>query len=66
MGRTHIDYNVDLAQVFGAFKDEKEFEAIDYVSSAYVSCGFHAGDPLSIREMLLKCKEKNICIGAHV
>lgn len=66
MGRTHIDFNVDLAQVFGAFKDEKEFQALDYVSSAYVSCGFHAGDPLSIREMLLRCKEKNICIGAHV
>lgn len=66
MGRTHIDFNIDLAQVFGVFKEEKEFQALDYVSSAYISCGFHAGDPLSIRDMLLKCKQKNICIGAHV
>ena len=62
----HIDFNIDAAQGFGLFKNEKETELLDYVSSVNISCGFHAGDPLLIREFLLKCKEKNITIGAHI
>ena len=66
MQSKHIDFNIDLAQGFGFFKNEKEEELLDYVSSVNISCGFHAGDPLLIREFLLKCKEKNITIGAHI
>ncbi len=62
----HIDFNIDAAQGFGLFRNEKETELIEYVSSVNISCGFHAGDPLLIREFLLKCKEKNITIGAHI
>ena len=66
MQSKHIDFNIDLAQGFGFFKNEKEEELLDYVSSVNISCGFHAGDPLLIRDFLLKCKEKNITIGAHI
>ena len=62
----HIDFNIDAAQGFGIFKNNKETELLDYVSSVNISCGFHAGDPLLIREYLLKCKEKNLTIGAHI
>lgn len=66
MSLKHIDFNIDIAQGFGFFKNEKESELLDYVSSVNISCGFHAGDPLLIREFLLKSKEKNITIGAHI
>lgn len=66
MPSKHIDFNIDVAQGFGYFKNEVELELLDYVSSVNISCGFHAGDPLLIREFLLKCKEKNITIGAHI
>ena len=66
MPRKHIDFNIDAAQGFGIFKNNKETELLDYVSSVNISCGFHAGDPLLIREYLLKCKEKNLTIGAHI
>lgn len=66
MTSKHIDFNIDVAQGFGFFKNEKETELLDYVSSVNISCGFHAGDPLLIREFLLKCKEKGITIGAHI
>lgn len=66
MPTKHIDFNIDAAQGFGVFKNNKETELLDYVSSVNISCGFHAGDPLLIREYLLKCKEKNLTIGAHI
>ncbi len=66
MPSKHIDFNIDAAQGFGVFKNNKEAELLDMVSSVNISCGFHAGDPLLIREYLLKCKEKNITIGAHI
>lgn len=61
-----IDLNCDLAQSFGVYKNDSEYELLDYVSSASISCGFHAGDPLSIRKALLAVKEKNVAIGAHI
>ena len=66
MPSKHIDFNIDVAQGYGVYKNDKEAELLKYVSTAYVSCGFHAGDPLLIREYLLKCKENNLTIGAHI
>jgi len=61
-----IDFNCDLAQSFGIYKNSTETRLLDYVSSVNISCGFHAGDPLTIKEALLTAKEKNIVIGAHI
>jgi len=61
-----IDFNCDLAQSFGVYKNETEFEMLDYVSSVNISTGFHAGDPLTIKNALLAAKEKNVVIGAHI
>ncbi|MCD7879862.1 MAG: LamB/YcsF family protein [Candidatus Gastranaerophilales bacterium] len=66
MPAKHIDFNIDAAQGFGVYKNERESQLLDYVSSVNISCGFHAGDPLMIKEFLLKCKEKNLTIGAHI
>ena len=62
----NIDFNCDLAQAYGIYKNNVEYELLDYISSVNVSCGFHAGDPMTIKEALLKAKEKNIAIGAHI
>ena len=62
----NIDFNCDLAQAYGVYKNNQEFELLDYVSSVNISCGFHAGDPITIKEALLKAKEKNVAIGAHI
>ena len=60
-----IDFNCDLAQSFGVYKNDAEFDLLDYVSSVNISAGFHAGDPIAIKNALLKAKEKNVVIGAH-
>ena len=62
----NIDFNCDLAQAYGIYKNNVEFELLDYVSSVNISCGFHAGDPMTIKEALLKAKEKNVAVGAHI
>jgi UPF0271 protein len=62
----NIDFNCDLAQSYGVYRNECEFELLDYVSSVNISCGFHAGDPVTTREALLKAKEKGLVIGAHI
>lgn len=62
----NLDYNIDAAQGFGCFKNDAEAQLLDYVSTVNISCGFHAGDPVLIREFLLKCREKNLVIGAHI
>ena len=62
----NIDFNCDLAQSFGIYKNDAEFNLLDYVSSVNISCGFHAGDPMIIKNALLQAKEKNIVIGAHI
>jgi UPF0271 protein len=62
----NIDFNCDLAQGYGIYKNNTEFELLDYVSSVNISCGFHAGDPMTIKDALLKAKEKNVAVGAHI
>ncbi len=64
--KKHIDFNCDLAQSFGVYKNNGEYDLLKYVSSVNVSCGFHAGDPLTIRDALLKAKEYNVAVGAHI
>lgn len=62
----NIDFNIDLAQSFGIYKNNFEFDLLDYASSVNISCGFHAGDPNTIRNALFRAKEKNVVVGAHI
>lgn len=62
----NIDFNCDLAQSFGVYKNESEFDLLDYVSSVNIATGFHAGDPIAIKNALLKAKDNNVVIGAHI
>ena len=65
-GIKNIDFNCDLAQSFGIYKNSSEYGLLDYVSSVNIACGFHAGDPLAIKEALLAAKERNVVVGAHI
>ena len=56
----YIDFNIDLGQINGVSNTDAAMELIEYVSSVNISCGFHSGDPLTIKEALLKAKEKNV------
>jgi UPF0271 protein len=55
-----VDLNSDLGE--GAGHDN---EILDLVSSANISCGFHAGDPASIFATIQAALERGVSLGAH-
>ena len=64
--KNNIDFNCDLAQSFGVYRNETDLDLIDYMSSVNISCGFHSGDPVTIKKVIEYCKFKNKVIGAHI
>ncbi|MFA7746292.1 LamB/YcsF family protein, partial [Salinicoccus roseus] len=60
-----IDINCDLGESFGAYKIGLDEEILDYVTSANIACGFHAGDPSVMRKTVALAAEKGVKIGAH-
>ena len=40
-----IDLNSDVGESFGAWTLGDDARVLDYVTSANIACGFHAGDP---------------------
>jgi len=61
-----FDFNSDLAQEYGIYKNEKAYDIAQYMSSVNISAGFHAGDPLSIKKALEFAKSRNLAVGAHI
>ncbi len=60
-----VDLNCDMGESFGAYKLGRDEEILDYVTSANIACGFHAGDPATIRKTVQMAMEKNVGIGVH-
>jgi UPF0271 protein len=47
-----IDLNADAGEGFGAYAIGADAEMLDSVTSLNVACGFHAGDPVVIRQTI--------------
>ena len=61
-----FDFNCDVAQSYGVYKNESELEMAKYASSINISAGFHSGDPVNIRKAFLFAKDNNVALGAHI
>lgn len=61
-----VDFNCDIAQSFSIDKNETDLSLINYMSSVNISCGFHAGDPITMKKAIEYCKHKDKVIGAHI
>ena len=55
-----IDLNCDMGEGFG--NDEA---ILEYITSANVACGFHAGDPSVMRRTVKLAAERGVAVGAH-
>jgi UPF0271 protein len=55
-----VDLNSDLGE--GAGYDDA---ILSLVSSANISCGFHAGTPASVLQSIIAANERNVAVGAH-
>lgn len=61
-----VDLNADLGESFGAWRLGDDLALLDVVTSANVACGFHAGDPLTIRQTCASAVARGVTIGAQV
>jgi 5-oxoprolinase (ATP-hydrolysing) subunit A len=62
---TTLDLNCDMGEGFGAYTMGNDIEILDHVTSANIACGFHAGDPPTMRRIVAAALAKGVAIGAH-
>jgi UPF0271 protein len=61
-----LDLNADLGEGFGRWTLGDDDALLDVVTSANVACGFHAGDPTTMRRVCIRAVERGVSIGAQV
>lgn len=60
------DLNADLGEGFGRWTLTDDEALLSVVTSANVACGFHAGDPSTMRRVCEQAAERGVRIGAQV
>lgn len=65
MSSRKVDLNCDVGESFGRYRIEVNREVMKRITSANIACGFHAGDPMVMEEMVALCKEYRVAVGAH-
>ncbi|HTP61075.1 MAG TPA: 5-oxoprolinase subunit PxpA [Burkholderiales bacterium] len=60
-----IDLNCDMGESYGAWKMGADAGVMPYISSANIACGFHAGDPATIRKTVRLAVDAGVAVGAH-
>lgn len=61
-----LDLNADVGESYGAWTLGDDAAVLDVVTSANVACGFHAGDPLTLRTTCRYAAERGVVVGAQV
>lgn len=62
---TSINLNADMAEGFGAYDIGDDDAILEIVGSANIACGFHAGDPITMRRVVERARARGVSIGAH-
>jgi UPF0271 protein len=65
-GRPTIDLNSDLGEGYGVWRLADDAALLGIITSANVACGFHAGDPTTMREAVTAAASNGVAVGAHV
>ncbi len=60
-----IDLNCDLGESFGRYKLGDDAAMMQWITSANVACGYHAGDPQVMAETVALAIKHQVAIGAH-
>ena len=56
--------NCDIGESFGAWTMGLDAEVMPFIDCANVACGFHAGDPDTMRATVERAKARGVAIGA--
>ncbi|MGY1751602.1 LamB/YcsF family protein [Blastococcus sp. SYSU D01042] len=65
-GARAIDLNADLGEGFGVWRLGDDDALLEVVTSANVACGFHAGDPSTMRRVCAAAAASGVAVGAQV
>ena len=57
--------NCDLGESYGPWTMGLDAEVMPHIDQANIACGFHGGDPLTIRKTLALAARHGVSIGAH-
>lgn len=60
-----IDLNADVGESFGSYTIGDDRNLFEYITSANIACGFHAGDFNVMHDTVKQAKEKGVAVGAH-
>lgn len=60
-----IDLNADLGEGYGPWVMGEDALMLDFVTSANIACGGHAGDPETMFRTLRLAAERGVKVGAH-
>jgi UPF0271 protein len=60
-----VDINCDMGESYGAWKMGEDAAVMPYITSANIACGFHGGDPATIRATVRLAVDHGVAIGAH-
>jgi 5-oxoprolinase (ATP-hydrolysing) subunit A len=63
---TTLDLNSDLGESFGRWELGDDEAMLALVTSANVACGFHAGDPTTLRRTCAGAVQHDVVVGAQV
>jgi UPF0271 protein len=61
-----LDFNADVGESFGRWRLGDDAAMVAQITSANVACGFHAGDPLTLRRVCAAAVAAGVAIGAQV
>ena len=57
--------NCDLGESYGSWTMGLDAEVMPHIDQANIACGFHGGDPLTMRNTLALAAAHGVSIGAH-
>ena len=60
-----IDLNCDMGESFGTYELGYDEQAMPFVTSINVACGFHASDPDNMAKTVVLAQKHGIAVGAH-
>jgi UPF0271 protein len=60
-----VDLNCDLGEGFGPWRMGDDAAMMQIVTTANIACGFHAGDPETMRRTVEHARAAGVAIGAH-
>ncbi len=57
--------NCDLGESYGSWTMGLDQQVMPHIDQANIACGFHGGDPLTIRKTLQLARDHGVEVGAH-